>query len=283
MIRLQDSVISGQNGVDIRGLPRHWAAANFVGEVGPAKISRPEERGIVASAGKAPAPGHGSVLLERAIVEKATALFDEIGYSATRLQDIADAVGIARSTIYYHYESKEAVLEKILWDLASFDEVLRPTLDPDLSPLDRLRALLLGVGRQVVEEPRRVRIVNRNFAQLPEKVQSEYTAARRSVRDAVRRAVVQAVESGDLRVVDPDLTTAIYMGAIIGLPDLYHPDQPIANDAKLNALVDILLGGAMVSDAHRRDGTVSGVIGRVREDLDYIEAFALKIPLHSES
>lgn len=48
------------------------------------------------------------------ILEVATALFSERGYSATRMQDIADGLGMKAGSLYYYFESKEALLGSIV-------------------------------------------------------------------------------------------------------------------------------------------------------------------------
>ena len=48
------------------------------------------------------------------IVDVATTLFSERGYIATRMQDIADGLGMKAGSLYYYFESKEALLAAIV-------------------------------------------------------------------------------------------------------------------------------------------------------------------------
>ena len=60
-------------------------------------------------------------------------LFSKKGYDSVSLREIADNVGIKKSSIYSHYESKEAILMDIfeyLRDLFEYDELLN---DDDLN------------------------------------------------------------------------------------------------------------------------------------------------------
>jgi AcrR family transcriptional regulator len=43
------------------------------------------------------------------LIEKASALFRAKGYSATSIEEIVDACGITKGSLYYHFESKEAL------------------------------------------------------------------------------------------------------------------------------------------------------------------------------
>lgn len=48
------------------------------------------------------------------ILKAASQLFAETGFTATSMDDIAQAVGIKKATLYHHFESKEQLLKEIL-------------------------------------------------------------------------------------------------------------------------------------------------------------------------
>lgn len=50
----------------------------------------------------------------QAILDAAEALFRDRGYAGTSTGDILDRTGIARGTLYYHFESKAAVMEALV-------------------------------------------------------------------------------------------------------------------------------------------------------------------------
>jgi AcrR family transcriptional regulator len=215
--------------------------------------------------------GHRSSLVAGSILEHATVLFDEKGYGETRLQDIADAMGVSRPTIYYYYKSKEEILIALLWDMVNADQVIEPATDTSLDPLERLRQVVLRIGYQVMDSPGRVRIINRNFPQLPERVQQEYMAERRRVRQALRSTLEGAVVVGAVRPVDPDLTTSMILGAMTGVPDWYHPENAASETATVEAMVELLLHGLAVTASERHDGTPEGVLKHMQQDMRHLE------------
>jgi AcrR family transcriptional regulator len=84
---------------------------------------------------------------------RATALeiFSERGWEGATLREIADRLGITRPALYYHFASKEAILDSIHDELArSVDEIIewagtQPAgAATRASVLDRLSALLVG-------------------------------------------------------------------------------------------------------------------------------------------
>jgi AcrR family transcriptional regulator len=50
----------------------------------------------------------------QAILHAAAGLFREKGYAAVSLRDIADAVSMKTGSLYYHFDSKESLVEEIL-------------------------------------------------------------------------------------------------------------------------------------------------------------------------
>lgn len=95
---------------------------------------------------------------QTAILEEATALFAERGYSATSLEDVASAAQVTRGAVYHHFAGKQAlfiavledqerhVIEQIaavmlrhedLWEgaIAAIDEFVDLCLDPTYSKL----------------------------------------------------------------------------------------------------------------------------------------------------
>jgi AcrR family transcriptional regulator len=50
------------------------------------------------------------------IVKTARALFQSRGYENTAIQDVMDALGVAKGTIYYYFKSKDELLEAVIND-----------------------------------------------------------------------------------------------------------------------------------------------------------------------
>lgn len=59
------------------------------------------------------------------IQEVALELFTTNGYDATSLREIAERLGITKAALYYHYDSKEAILQGVFERrVADFDELI---------------------------------------------------------------------------------------------------------------------------------------------------------------
>lgn len=77
------------------------------------------------------------------ILDEAAALFLRQGYAETSLRHIAAAAGMQAGSVYYHFASKDAILEEILRQgIVAVDDAFvsaAASLGPEASPADRLR------------------------------------------------------------------------------------------------------------------------------------------------
>lgn len=91
------------------------------------------------------------------IRDVAISLFTERGYDATAMREIAERLGITKAALYYHFDSKEAIILSFFEDhLSALDELLAWGTDQPRSGrrsiefLDRWIALNAGQGLEAM-------------------------------------------------------------------------------------------------------------------------------------
>ncbi|GGK04822.1 TetR family transcriptional regulator [Pseudomonas matsuisoli] len=94
------------------------------------------------------------------IIDAAEHCFYVKGVSRTTMADIANAAGVTRGAIYWHFENKtdvfDAMLNRVTQPLEPLSEATRNENEPD--PLGRTRELLIKVLHDVVHDRRNRRI-----------------------------------------------------------------------------------------------------------------------------
>lgn len=88
------------------------------------------------------------------IIEAADELFYRQGYEHTSFSDIADTVQISRGNFYYHFKSKDEILDAVIdVRLASTRKMLERWETEGKTPADRIRCFIdiLIVNRQKIE------------------------------------------------------------------------------------------------------------------------------------
>lgn len=143
------------------------------------------------------------------ILDAAARLFVDQGVAATSTRDIADAVGIRQSSLYYHFLSGK---DEILADLLQGS--IRPTLDK----IEKLEALGAETGvesdvllyllvtldvRTLAQAPHNAGVL----AVLPEvqckEVFGPFGTARQNLSDAYARLGAQVIDEGDTTMSGP--------------------------------------------------------------------------------
>jgi TetR/AcrR family transcriptional regulator len=129
------------------------------------------------------------------IVAAAERHFAERGYEATRLDDIADEVGIRRAAIFYHFGDKHelyaAVLDEVFSDWTE-------ALPRDGNAAERLEAALLGWIDYVARRPSVARLILREAANSKPGVVSTFVRAGSAPVEWFRELIDEGIASGEL-------------------------------------------------------------------------------------
>jgi DNA-binding NarL/FixJ family response regulator len=114
-------------------------------------VARHEEL-MRAQAGKAPRRRRSRDERKEELLDVAARLFHERGYDGSSIQDIADAMGMLKGSLYYYFSSKEALLEELV-DLAGGEirEAVEPAAAGDA--LARLRSVGAALLAYAGERP----------------------------------------------------------------------------------------------------------------------------------
>lgn len=182
-----------------------------------------------AAATAPPAPRRRRQNRDAEVLDAAIAVFCERGYAAATLQDVAQTVGMLKGSLYYYFDSKEALLFRILSDA---DEQVRvifdETLALDVPAPERLRAFLLRHIQWYLENLELARVTFHEWNNLTGELLETQKQRRRDydafVQDLVRGCQQEGAVSADLPVT---LATNYLLGAINSTPDWYRRDGAV--------------------------------------------------------
>ena len=184
-------------------------------------------------------PGHS---LE-SLLDVAVAVFNERGYEAASMEDVAGRLGVTKSAIYHHVPSKVELLRLAL-DRA-LDALFAVTTEPGATTgrsIDRLEHVVRGSVRVLAAELPFVTLLLRLRGNTD--VERAALDRRRRFDRIVTDLVRGAEEEGDVRPdVDPGLTGRLLFGTVNSLTEWYRPDGDLSPDALADAVVTTTFDG----------------------------------------
>ncbi|TVL89537.1 TetR/AcrR family transcriptional regulator [Streptomyces sp. SAJ15] len=142
----------------------------------------------------------------RELLDTAAEVFAAQGYNATTVRRIADEAGMLAGSLYYHFDSKESMLDEILstflnelW--AGYDAVLAA----DLGPRETIEALVTESFREIDRHRAAVAIYQKESRQLSAQPRFGYLAEsqvrfERAWLGALERGVAAGAFRADLDI-----------------------------------------------------------------------------------
>ena len=191
--------------------------------------SRPARRGR---------PGHDRDDVIRAGVE----LFNEQGYDATSVADLTARLGVTKSALYHHVESKAQILEIALDEaLGGLEEALDAALERP-TPADRLTEIIAGAVRVLTARQPQVTLLLRLRGNSD--VELAALERRRTFDHTVTGLVREAQAEGLVRAdVDAGVATRLIFGMVNSIVEWYRPDGPVDPDLLGREVLAVALDG----------------------------------------
>ena len=162
--------------------------------------------------------------MRRRILTEAIRLFGENGFEGTSIQAVADAVGIRKPSLLYHFKSKEELRQAVIRDLLThWQQDLPKLLAGATSGHDRFSSTVEALVGFFLSDTNRARVANRESLDRPEdlrKMGSELVLP-------WMRLLVEYIRMGQeakiiKREVDPESYIMQVMVMVIGTVALGH-------------------------------------------------------------
>ena len=161
------------------------------------------------------------------LIEAATDLFHEKGYSATSVQDVADRVGILKGSVYHYIRTKEdllfAVVEQAHTDsMAIIDDLSRQELEPSAELAAFVRAHL----NLLFDENKKLSVYLHDFRSLTEKHQEYVVSKRRDYSGYLTKLIGRGQCAGVFAIgVRPEMATLAILGMLNWTHEWYRADR----------------------------------------------------------
>jgi TetR/AcrR family transcriptional regulator, cholesterol catabolism regulator len=171
----------------------------------------------------------------RQILDQAARLLRTNGYASTSLRDIAAATGMKAGSLYYHFDSKEALAEIVM---SEGIELVRTAVQealatqPDGSdPLDDVAVAIKAHLRALRDSGDYASANIRCFAHVPAEMRRRLRAVREGYEDDWRKLIARARAAGRLAAgVDDDALRYGLFGVMNWTLEWLRPGGPPADE-----------------------------------------------------
>lgn len=187
-------------------------------------------------------------LKRKQILDAAAKVLALRGYAGTMLSEVAEAAGTQPGSLYYHFESREELIEEVLHEGVSLSfaraRAVVDALPADSSALQRLEAALRAHLKFQLVESDYAHAVVRSIGQYPEDMWKRVNEKFRAYGKFFDGLIAAAMKNGQL---DPEVDRSALRMLIIGAanwtPEWYRPDAASTVEEISDLLVRLLLRG----------------------------------------
>ncbi len=180
-----------------------------------------------------------------AVLQAAAQLFNERGFHATSLDDIAARLNVTKPTLYYYVKNKDEILL----------QCVRQGLDMTLEGIEASRA----AGGKAIDQLMTcmqvyARIVTQDFGmclirvgdeQLPPESRKELRRLKSAIDQEFRRLVAEGVAEGSVQPCDPKMTAFVIAGALSWIGRWYQPGGEYTPDQVAQQCIATLCDGVL--------------------------------------
>jgi AcrR family transcriptional regulator len=215
----------------------------------------------------------GSVLPE-SILQAATRLFIERGFDGTSMNEIADALGVTRTAIYYYFKNKEAIL------IALTDNITRVAAElaeqaaqyKDSTAVDALRRVVNTHVSLILDHADQFRIVEHSEERLPPRLRAAAADYRRGVLNNFSAVIERGIQAGEFRPTDARVTALAIIGMCNWTAWWFQPGGRKSRKEIAEIMSDLAVHATTRAPLGLEAGSnISNVLRELRNEIGYLE------------
>ena len=215
---------------------------------------RPAAKASASGSSRAGESNGKSQRRRQELIDAAAKIFRDKGYEAASIQDVADALGILKGSVYYYIDSKEdllfAAIQEVHESALANIETIR-ALDED--PLTLIRLFIEGHVKHVADNFVKATVFFHDFRSLDPRHHDYIVQARDSYDRYLRDLIKSGQRTGQIcKDIDPKLTTLALLGMMNWLYQWYRVDGGMDPAQIGRQFADLALAGIACDDAGHR-------------------------------
>jgi TetR/AcrR family transcriptional regulator len=177
------------------------------------------------------------------ILARAARLFAERGYPATSMNQVAEAAGLSKATLYHYCRDKYTLLVNIVeGHVSRLEALVDEVADQSLAPEQRVRELVRRFVEEYAGAQHAHRVLTEDVRFLEDADRQRVVAKERRLVEAFAQAISQMRPELDAASLSKPLTMLLF-GMINWMFTWLRPDGELDHEAMAHIVADLFLGG----------------------------------------
>lgn len=178
-----------------------------------------------------------------AVLRTAAQIFNEKGFHATSLDEVAERLHITKPTLYYYVKNKEEILfECVRLGLEMMRGAIAGVNANGGSALDKLM-MAMHKYAEIVTFDFGMCLIRVGEDPLPPESRKKLRKLKAGIDQEFRRLIAQGIDEGSLAPCDPKIAAFTLAGALSWIGRWYRPDGPLSIDDIVRQCVAVLMNG----------------------------------------
>ena len=182
------------------------------------------------------------------IVSVAARLFGKKGYDGTSLRDIAEASGITKAALYYHFPDKERLYEDVVVTrLTALTDTVVDAIAKSDDPVEQIKLFLVAsAGRMDQDRSGWLASSNLFWSMDRSKRGGDIVKVRDGYEKILRDLISEAIEQKKFRLVDPAMVGRLLLAGLNQIPRWHKPKGRLTSSQVIEEYLKIVLNGIAV-------------------------------------
>lgn len=178
----------------------------------------------------------------------AVRLFRARGYHATSMQDLAEAVGIQRGSLYHYIAAKDDLLWAIMdRTIVRLGGAVEPVVKTRGTAAERLRLAVAAHLEVAAALPDEMTILHVELKSLSNPRRRQMVALRDRYEELFRAVIRDGIGSGEFRKIEPKGTVFAILGACNWFTQWYRPDGAQHHSVFARIFADLFIDGVQAT------------------------------------
>ncbi|GAP38717.1 TetR/AcrR family transcriptional regulator [Piscinibacter sakaiensis] len=189
-----------------------------------------------------------------AVLRTAAQLFNEKGYAASTLEEVAERLGVSKPTVYYYVDSKDAILyECVKTGLEMLQQAVREVDAAGGSAYQKLLAAMHAYV-DIVTQDFGMCVIRVGEDPLPPAARQKLRRMKAGLDHEFRELIRQGIAEGSIADCDPKLAAFTLAGALSWIGRWYDPGGALDPAGIAAACIGVLTRGLAAPPAPAATG-----------------------------